>query len=405
MSNCQEKNKSVLSNQISEGQRVVELSEKTKLMKIVDMNQVHFQEETLMDILSRLPVRSLLRFKCVSKYLKTLIDDPIFRKQHLNRAKNDQNSQKFLFYTCLLLEDRCTISCYPLSSDQQVGVRELDFPSNLKPQYCDVYCCCDGLVIIKVYENSPGRYSFLLWNPSTGESIELPTSKFSSVEEYSTCYGISFDSTNDDYKILRIPKGWNEYCRDVPGEILSLKSGYWRKIDAYPSKILSRLYGIHSLTIIHGAFHWVAMSRDTCFVVSFNISHEVFGEIIPLPEKMWLANGHIGVSELGGMLCAYTNGYYQRKRTFKLWVLKDYGLKDSWNEVISIVDPDIIIASPKYKFPDGEVLIWCEHFEGEEGEGNSFRTQRGPFTLLPRGNFQNGFAFTESLISPRLLIT
>ncbi|KAK4707882.1 hypothetical protein R3W88_028807 [Solanum pinnatisectum] len=278
--------------------------------------QVHFQEETLTDILSRLPVRSLLRFKCVSKYLKTLIDDPIFRKQHLNRAKNDQNSQK------------CSISCYHLSSDQHVGVQELDFPSNLKPQYCDVY------------ENNLGRYSFLLWNPSTGESIELPTSKFSSVEEYPTCYGMNFDSANDDYKILRIPKGWNEYCRDVLGEILSLKSGYWRKIDAYPRNILSRLYGIHSLTIIHGHF----------------IGLLLFGEIIPLPEKMWLANSNIGVSELGGMLCAYTNSYYQRKRTFKLWVLKDYGLKDSWNE---------------------------------EGEGNSFRTQRGPFTLLPRGFFIN----------------
>ncbi|XP_055815435.1 F-box/kelch-repeat protein At3g23880 [Solanum dulcamara] len=364
--------------------------------------KVHFQEETLTNILSRLPVRSLLRFKCVSKYLKVLINEPLFRQQHLNHAKNDQNSQKFLFYKKPSLYDIYSISCCPLSLDQQqVGnIRELDWPLNLRPEYCNVYCCCDGLVIIEVCENSIGPCSLLLWNPTTGESIELPSSKF--LVKGSFCYGMSFDSTNDDYKILRIPVDWNE-CIRVPGEILTLKSGSWRKIDKHPRHIQSMLDGIHSLAIIHGAFHWVAMSRNTCFVVSFNISHEVYGDIIPLPEKIWLYNINVGVSELGGMLCAYSNGYYQRKRTFKLWMMKDYGLNESWNEVLSIVDPDIIIASSKYKFANGEVLIWCEHFEGEE---NSYRTQKRPFsTLLPRGVFQNGFAFTESLISPKLLIT
>ncbi|KAG5574751.1 hypothetical protein H5410_054885, partial [Solanum commersonii] len=70
---------------------------------------------------------------------------------------------------------------------------------------------------------------------------------------------------------------------------------------------------------------------------------------------------NVGISELGGMLYASSNEYYQRKHTFKLWVLKDYDFKDSWNEVSSIVDPDIVIASPKYRFADGKVLFWCEH--------------------------------------------
>ncbi|XP_047261459.1 F-box protein At2g40925-like, partial [Capsicum annuum] len=50
-----------------------------------------------MEILSRLPVRSLLRFKSVSKFWMTLISEPYFTLKHLNRAKNDQNSQRFLF--------------------------------------------------------------------------------------------------------------------------------------------------------------------------------------------------------------------------------------------------------------------------------------------------------------------
>ncbi|KAF3639318.1 hypothetical protein FXO38_22745 [Capsicum annuum] len=56
------------------------------------------QEEILMDILKRLPVRSLLRFKCVSKYWNTLISDPYFKVEQLSHAKHDKNSHKLLTY-------------------------------------------------------------------------------------------------------------------------------------------------------------------------------------------------------------------------------------------------------------------------------------------------------------------
>ncbi|KAG5630155.1 hypothetical protein H5410_001872 [Solanum commersonii] len=48
------------------------------------------------DILNRLPMRSLLRFKCVSKLGMTLILEPYFSMKHLNHARNDKNSQKIL---------------------------------------------------------------------------------------------------------------------------------------------------------------------------------------------------------------------------------------------------------------------------------------------------------------------
>lgn len=198
--------------------------------------------------------------------------------------------------------------CYPLSLDQHVeDVRELDWPLNHKPEFFHIYCCCDRLALIGAYDISGLRF-LLLWNPSTGESIELPTSKF--LVKGSFCYGMSFDSTNGDYKILRIPMDWNESCK-VPGEILALKCGSWRRIDSPTRYINSLVYGIHSLAIIHGAFHWAGMSFNSCFVVSFSISNEVYG--IPLPEKIWFYNMNVGILDLGGMLCAYANDYYQLK--------------------------------------------------------------------------------------------
>nr|XP_016440827.1 PREDICTED: F-box only protein 8-like isoform X2 [Nicotiana tabacum]XP_033517623.1 F-box only protein 8-like isoform X5 [Nicotiana tomentosiformis] len=104
-------------------------------MEVVDeVTAVHFPEEILGDILSRLTVRSLLRFECVSKFWNTLISKPYFNVKHLNHAKNDQNSQKFLI--CQKCPKDCIFSmyCCPLSSVQLVeDVQKLDCPSNSRP--------------------------------------------------------------------------------------------------------------------------------------------------------------------------------------------------------------------------------------------------------------------------------
>ncbi|KAL3323438.1 hypothetical protein AABB24_037865, partial [Solanum stoloniferum] len=51
---------------------------------------VNFEEGLIMNILSRLSVRSLYQYKCVSKLWNTLISDPYFKMKHFKRANNDQ---------------------------------------------------------------------------------------------------------------------------------------------------------------------------------------------------------------------------------------------------------------------------------------------------------------------------
>uniref|UniRef100_M1DGQ1 F-box family protein n=1 Tax=Solanum tuberosum TaxID=4113 RepID=M1DGQ1_SOLTU len=215
----------------------------------------------------------------------------------------------------------------------------------------------------------------------------------------SSCLGLSLDSSGD-YKILKIEG--NEFGgRKVSGEIFTLKNNSWRKIGEHPRVTGNKVSAMDSLAFIRGAFHWIGFYSKTYFVVSFNISHEVYGEI-SLPEEICLLNTRkIDISILEGMLCAYSNTYDQGIRTFKVWVMRDYNLKESWNAILSIEDRYLLKAMPKYRFANGEILFWSAHLRGMD---INFRTQRGPFTLLPRGKFQNGFTYTESLISPRLLI-
>ncbi|KAF3626392.1 hypothetical protein FXO38_29275 [Capsicum annuum] len=74
-----------------------------------------------MEILSKLPVRSLLRFKCISSIWKTLISEPNFKMKHLNWAKNDQGSQKLLItQPCPNDNNIASMYCCPLSLVQLI---------------------------------------------------------------------------------------------------------------------------------------------------------------------------------------------------------------------------------------------------------------------------------------------
>ncbi|KAL7166820.1 hypothetical protein ACSBR2_037484 [Camellia fascicularis] len=53
-------------------------------------------EEIITDILSRLPVRLLLRFRCISMHWRALIDSSDFVKLHLNRSIETNTTLSFI---------------------------------------------------------------------------------------------------------------------------------------------------------------------------------------------------------------------------------------------------------------------------------------------------------------------
>ncbi|OIT06114.1 f-boxkelch-repeat protein [Nicotiana attenuata] len=207
------------------------------------------------------------------------------------------------------------------------------------------------------------------------------------------------------FKILKI-----DMDKPYSTQVLALKSGSWQKI-GYPRNIKNLFSGMDSLAFVHGAFHWIGLSVYRS-IVSFNISNEVYGEI-PLPDQMCRSCNRFvetGVSILGGMLCSYSScvGYFScidvwRGDIFRIWVMKDYGVKESWIKLYTIRDNMFYSSIPKYRFADGEVLLY-ETNARRLRFGWGFSTSKGPFGLWPQYDiYHQGFAFTESLASPKLL--
>ncbi|XP_075108748.1 F-box/kelch-repeat protein At3g06240-like [Nicotiana tabacum] len=365
----------------------------------IGMGTLHIQEEVIIDILSRLSVKSLLRFKCVSESWNTLISEPYFKKMHINIHAKNQNSQKMLISQMSHNDIFFTFYSASLSSAQLVkDIRRLDWPSSSKPLDGRVYCCCDGLFFIGIWSKFEEQPSILLlWNPSTRESIILPRHLELLPEGY--IYGMGYDSTSDDYKILRID-GYDE----APDEILALKSASWRKIDETSGRMsvvtISQME--LCLAFVDGAFHWLGVFPRS--VVSFNISNEMYGEIpLPVIERTSYRMVEEGVSVLGGRLCFYHNDAIN----FNLWVMKDYSVKESWTKWFNLPSNGVDII-PIYMFPDDEVLL--TYFGSE---GTVYRTSNGSFGLSNKKwpldcddiqpiTIQDGFVYIESLISPKL---
>ncbi|KAG5597681.1 hypothetical protein H5410_038913 [Solanum commersonii] len=278
--------------------------------------EIYFPEEIIVEILIKLPVQSLLRFKCTSKFWKTLITSDHFKAKHYNHAKNNK---KILITRW---HPDHTTSYYGSSLSSPQPLQKLGCcPSNNKPNMYEVLCCCDGLSLLHFY------YDYLLWNPSTNESIQLPYIDYQ--ESIRSTFGLEYDSISDDYKILKIDNNGGDDSRP-PSKILALKSGSWRKIDNHPRIFHNSTYRDNPLTFVCGAFHWLSKDNvNKYFMISLNISSEVYKEI-PLPEGICnipnMAFIKRDVSVIEGMLCAYCSCLQAGAAgdTFKLWVMKDY---------------------------------------------------------------------------------
>ncbi|WMV53100.1 hypothetical protein MTR67_046485 [Solanum verrucosum] len=377
--------------------------------------EIQYQEGIIMDILIRPPVRSLLRFKCVSKSWKKLISESYFKMKHLSHAKNDLNSQKLLVCESFA-SGLFNFFCFSLSTDQLIRDAQ-NCPSKCTPfGGANIYSCCDGLVLLGL------NYSFgdqlLLWNHSTRESTKLALPYTPFKLEYTT-FGFGYDANSDDYKILKVNRGGVEQAL----EILTLKSRSWRSICNFPTIVCPKTgsqmeihpyyqdFTISPVVFVRGAFHWLGHSYNYS-VVSFSISNEVYRDI-PLLEQMCRfdhkQSSNYGISVLGGMLCFYSTDNYRRDQpvTFQLWGMKEYGDVESWTELFTLRASDSYNITPKYRYADGDVLLRCSlDFRRQSCYGHVFRTSKGQLVGLSgsQSAFQEGIAYTESLISPKSLI-
>ena len=171
-----------------------EISEKLEIGLGLGMSD-YLSEEVVLEILHRLPVKSLLRFRCVSKSWNSLITTPSFINSHL--SYNSSNSNKLIVRYCVypfveaykLIDD--TIDS---SSDQ---IQHIDFPltSGGRDHFL-LIGSVNGLFCLYELER------YVIWNPSIRKFITLP--KPCITVKTLSHNGFGFDPRTNDYKVVRI---------------------------------------------------------------------------------------------------------------------------------------------------------------------------------------------------------
>ncbi|XP_048135109.1 putative F-box protein At3g16210 [Rhodamnia argentea] len=246
--------------------------------------------ETL--ILLRLPVKSLLRFKCVCKRWSSLISTPQFAKTHLESAAP---SPRILFLT----NPPQSVNCESLRDDDHAAheglpLTQLQSPIEA-PDGCSAHIVgyCNGLVCLEYDDHR----IVVLWNPATGESRNIPNASYR--DHRATICGLGYDPSTDDYKLLR-------HCRvtDAYGfpeynvfDVFALKTGSWRRVhDKHDDLKYCREVG----TYVNGFLHWLVRGRDPWErkkIVSFGMSREKFADVLlpPLEADKGTVFGVLGV--------------------------------------------------------------------------------------------------------------
>lgn len=307
-------------------------------------------------ILKLLPIKDLLRFKCVSKDWFSLINNPYFIKLHLKESMDTNQDNVVNIIVKELSESRRLLYTSFDYVNLDDNLRELNHP--LKFQRAgwttEVMGSCNGLLLLvneSIIDETYNRImTIVLWNMSTGdykvlpyEPVKLPVlwpGNWNGYEQPIN-YGFGYDSINDDYKVVRIvQQEISTHGEDIINsevKVYSLKTNSWRRPEqVLPNNcfICSPEFWKRGGRFLRGALHWpvrhIKPDLNTCWIIAFDVETEKYHEI-ELPDDVKKIN-YMVLGVLGGCLSVLSSGWFD-----ELWMMKDYGVKQqSWTLLFKI---------------------------------------------------------------------
>lgn len=287
--------------------------------------------ELITEILLQLPVKPLVRFQCVSKSWRALINDPVFIHRHLELSIAGNRERTLIFKECDV-NPPLNCFCVPFNGDRfdrdLVKIRQ---PLRDQKMYSQILDYCNGLVCIHNYERG-----IAIWNPLIRrykelpfEPIEIPAGFTSGLPDLA----FGHDPVNDDYKVMRVVPFYRkiEATRAFEVKVYSLRAHSWKRVEGeWPKEFSPR----SSSASLNGAFHWLVgpLSRSMETLLAFDLATEKYREYtIPVQSD---DDSVLGLEVLRGCLCVCVNVFVTLN---DVWVMKEYGVVSSWTRLYTIV--------------------------------------------------------------------
>ncbi|KAL2469077.1 F-box/kelch-repeat protein [Forsythia ovata] len=304
----------------------------------------HVPVELINTILLFLPTKTLVRFLCVCKTWRDLIQNPVFIKNHSwHRANSIDNS-----YILYAPERPLPNSTFRILCEKKLELfQEIAFPfDSVVSTRLRIVGSFNGLLCLAFMNHY--ETTIYLYNPSIRKHkmIHFPIHGIPRINQGNFSFGFGYHDQTNDYKVVRtVFLGWEDVVTNkikYRVEVYSLNTNSCRIIEL---KILS--WGILDVTsgvCVNDSVHWRAIRGNSYerefIILAFHLEREVFEEI-SMPNYV-IDNPnfseYIGVfkEKLSVFVFNPLNYNHPPWEQNDLWVMMEYGDESSWTKMYSI---------------------------------------------------------------------
>ncbi|KAM7503247.1 hypothetical protein LguiB_002151 [Lonicera macranthoides] len=284
------------------------------------------------EILTRLPVKTLLRCTSVCKSWYSLITSPNFITLHLNRTTST-NDNRLLIRSYNNRTDN-----YSVYTDNETfdKCENLNFPPYSRTNRFKIVGTCNGLVCL-ADDAQLNTDLMILWNPPIRKFVRLPYPNFgyNTHGAYLQSVGFGFNPVTNDYNVVRV------VClKKVETEVVELyehSTGSWRNVSA-SIDISYMIKPWSTQAVLNGVVHWVGLARkDVHYViVSFDFKSETFG-VVRVPSRAETeVNLRLCVTVFGELLSLIDERICMNETYCTVWVMTAYGVENTWTRQLKI---------------------------------------------------------------------
>lgn len=269
--------------------------------------------DLVVEILKKLPAKSLVRFRCVSKQWSSIISSRRdFLDSIVTRSLAQPQRMHFIFHHCTSKPFFIFTSTYhKMADNQSIFIPALTSSCIYKYVRGLILCC------------SKRGFNIVIYNPTTRQALWLPD-KQPLMQLYQYTYFFGYDHLENQYKVLGLPHQDMERACLVFTLTVPTATKSWRYVESIG---LGHHYPIKYNSIcINGVIYYQASTKEygsTYVLMSFDIRYEKFNQVNSPTNHLSSLINYQG--KLGIMCC---------KKGVEIWVMEHTDEKtQEWSKI------------------------------------------------------------------------